>query len=252
MKRADQSQAVEKPPAESRAPVASGPLLAVCGLAGGAGASTLAFLVARGAARSDHQPVLVCDTGGPVAGLAGYAGVSSPRSLAGAADALAREEPLSEGLFAQAETGLRVIAHAPELDGEGDARWVAHLLRDAREAHLLTVVDCGTLARQVDRQALAGATHVAWVLAATRGGLRRARQTLGLLPRDPARLELVVARHDAAGRAPPTAELAALAAERGAPLVLLPHVPDLAERSAQEAADAASVTLRAIQGVLAR
>ncbi|MGH7358184.1 MAG: hypothetical protein ACREJR_05150 [Candidatus Rokuibacteriota bacterium] len=145
-----------------------------------------------------------------------------------------------------------MIARAPDLDGEGDERWVAQLLRDAREAHVLTVVDCGTLGRPVDRQALASASHVAWALPATRGGLRRARQTLGVLPRDPARLELVVARYDAAGRAPPTAELAALAAARGAPLVLMPHVPDLSERSVQEASDAASVTLRAIQGVLGR
>lgn len=244
-------EGTERMPDDDRL-VAAGPLLAVCGLCGGAGASTLAYLVARGAAGSEERPVLVCDTGGPTGGLVSYAGVASPRSLAGAADALAREEPLSEGLFARAGTGLRLIAREPELDGEGDEAAVARLLRDAREAHVLTVVDCGTLARRVDRRALARASHVAWLLPATAAGVRRARATLGVLPRDPGRAELVIARHDAAGRTPPTSELAALAAERGGPLVLMPHVPDLAERSAEEAAEAASVTLRAIQGVLGR
>ena len=42
-----------------------GRLLAVCGLCGGAGASTLAYLVALAAARRHPGAVLVGDTGGP-------------------------------------------------------------------------------------------------------------------------------------------------------------------------------------------
>ena len=52
-----------------------GPLLAVCGLCGGAGASTLAYLVALAAARRDDRAVLLADTGGPTAGISHYAGV---------------------------------------------------------------------------------------------------------------------------------------------------------------------------------
>ena len=58
-----------------------GPLLAVCGLCGGAGASTLAYLVALAAARGDPGSVLVADTGGPTGGISYYAGVEAPRSL---------------------------------------------------------------------------------------------------------------------------------------------------------------------------
>jgi Flp pilus assembly CpaE family ATPase len=233
-------------------PLAAGGLLAVCGLCGGAGASTLAYLIAREAARSSDRPVLLCDTGGPTGGLAVYAGVESPRSFAGVTDALATDEPLAGGLFAQAGDRLRLLAHGPELDSEGDDAAAGRLLRDAREAHPLTVVDCGTLARRLDRQIFAEATHLAWVLPATTSAVRRAQRVLAIVPPAWPGRELVVARHDAAGRTPPMAELAALAAERLGPLVLMPHVPDLAERSAREVAEAASVTLTATDGVLRR
>jgi len=55
------------------------PLLAVCGVCGGAGTSTLSYLVARFAAAAARGHVLVCDTGGPAGGLAACARVQSPR-----------------------------------------------------------------------------------------------------------------------------------------------------------------------------
>src|SRR4051794_24816394 len=54
-----------------------GALLAVCGLCGGAGASTLSYLIARFAAEQASADVLVCDTGGPTGGLAAYAAAES-------------------------------------------------------------------------------------------------------------------------------------------------------------------------------
>src|SRR5918996_4969449 len=54
------------------------PLLAVCGLCGGAGVSTLSYLVARFAIGLAEGHVLVCDTGGTTGGLAPYARVGSP------------------------------------------------------------------------------------------------------------------------------------------------------------------------------
>jgi Flp pilus assembly CpaE family ATPase len=229
----------------------SGPLLAVCGLCGGAGTSTLAYLIARATARSDTEPVLVCDTGGPAAGLASYAGLESPRSLAAAADAIALGETLEEGLYASAGDGLRVIARGPDLDSEGDERALARLLADAREVHQLTVADCGTLARPADRRVVDVATHVAWVVPATVGGLQRGRRLIDLFPVH-AGSELVVARRDGRSRRPPMSELAELADARGGPLVLVPHLPDLAEKRADLAIEEASVALEAIRGVLQR
>ena len=235
------AQRVEEP-----APVAAGPLLAVCGLAGGAGASTLAYLVARSAAGSDAEPVLVCDTGGPTAGLSTYAGAASPRSLTGAADAIAAGEALEEGLFTPAAPGLRVLARGPELESSGETAAMGRLLADAREIHKLTVVDCGTLARPSDREVLAMATHIIWTLPATISGRHRGERFLELVPVMPDRRELVVARRDDGARRAPLVELKALAEARRAPLVLMPHVPDLAEGGLERALDEASVTLAAI------
>lgn len=57
------------------APPRLGPLLAVCGLTGGAGVTTLSYLIALAAARERADPVLVADMGGPSGGLAACAGV---------------------------------------------------------------------------------------------------------------------------------------------------------------------------------
>src|SRR6266699_1020931 len=65
------------------------PLLAVCGVCGGAGASTLSYLLARFAVDQLDGHVLVCDSGGPTGGLAGCTGVESPRSLSESADQIA-------------------------------------------------------------------------------------------------------------------------------------------------------------------
>jgi hypothetical protein len=229
-----------------------GPLLAVCGLCGGAGTSTLSYLVAADFALSSDLPALVCDTGGPTGGLAAYARVRSTRSLPRLAAAIAEREQLGEGLFAQAEGGLRVIASSPHLDVDADERGVERLLADARAAHRLTVVDCGALRGPVDRLVLDAASHVAWVLPATLSGVRRAGPVLELFGSDPTRKELVVARRDAGERKPPADDLTALAAGRHARLVLMPHVPDLGEEPAARGLEAAQVTLQAIRGVIDR
>ena len=54
-------------PNRSTAAVRRGPLLAVCGLCGGAGASTIAYLTALAAAQQRTGAVLLADTGGPTA-----------------------------------------------------------------------------------------------------------------------------------------------------------------------------------------
>lgn len=230
---------------------AGGALLAVCGLCGGAGASTLSLLVARDAGEREG-PVLLCDLGGPSGGLSLYAGVQAPRSLPAAANLVAAGKPLVGGMFAAGDVGLRVLAGGPEPDSAADAAGLERLLGDARRAHPLTVVDCGTVRTATERAVLAAATHVAWVVPATLGGVRRARRTLEVFGIDRERGEAVVARHDAGGRAAPTEELAALAHTRAAPLVLMPHVPDLGEEDVEGALEAAALTLESLRGVIRR
>lgn len=228
-----------------------GPVLAVCGTCGGAGASSLAYLIALAAARSSEGHVLVCDTGGPTAGLASYAGVESRHSLAEAAQILARGEQLAGPLYASAGAGVRIIASSPGFLTEGDPEAVDFVFEQARAAHALTVVDCGTLSRAIEQQALGLATHIAWLLPATISGLRRAERVLDVVDGLDA-TEILIARHDHAGRRPPLAELSALADRRGAPLVLMPHIADLGEEDAADALDAAQVTLEAIGTVIRR
>jgi MinD-like ATPase involved in chromosome partitioning or flagellar assembly len=95
------------------APVRLGPLLAVCGLAGGAGVTTLSYLIALAAVRQWADPVLVADTGGPSGGLAACAGVEAPRSLGELAEQLATGVPLGGGLYATGRDGVRVLATGP-------------------------------------------------------------------------------------------------------------------------------------------
>ena len=91
-------------PEESRTRVTRGPLLAVCGLCGGAGASTLAYLVALAEARRHSDSVLVADTGGPSGGVARYAGVEAPRSLTEVATQVVAGLPAGQ-LVATTEAG---------------------------------------------------------------------------------------------------------------------------------------------------
>ena len=226
-----------------------GPLLQVVGLVGGAGASTLAYLTAATAAEQSGAPVLVCDTGGPTAGLAVYAGVQSARTLADTAERVSAGEPVSGGLFAQAELGLRVIAGEPQFTVAGEKEGVQRLLRDARLVHGLTVVDGGTLARAAEQAALALATHVAWVLPASESALERGRRVLSRMA-PLGRPELIIARADACR--PPIDALGDLADERRAPLVLMPHLPALAELRIADACEEAALTLQAIAGLLQR
>lgn len=229
-----------------------GILVAVCGVCGGAGTSTLAYLTARSAARVDDDRALVCDMGGLAGGLAECAGVESVVSLPALASAVSDDEAPAEGLFAHGGDGLRVIARGPRFEQPVDCEGVVRILHDAREAHELTVVDCGVPGGDCEEVVLAASTHLVWVLPATPTGVRRAGRLLGLFPRDPARRELVVAHDHGVGTRARTDELAALAAARSAPLVLVPYVPDLSEQGPEAALEAAAPSLDAIRAVLRR
>jgi Flp pilus assembly CpaE family ATPase len=231
--------------------VARGPLLAVSGLCGGAGASTLAYLLASYVAREGSGLVLVADTGGPSGGLSCYAGVTAPRSLTEAAEYVAGGLPTGQ-LVATTDAGLRVLATEPRFTPQCAPAGIEMLLDHARERYVLTVLDCGTLAREADQVALAKASHVAWVLPATDSGVRRAGRVLEAADSCLLGRELIVARHD--DRAPKAAirELKRLAEDRRATLVLFPSLPDAAVSQLDRALDLAQVSLQAIAGVLTR
>ena len=213
-------------PEESRTRVTRGPLLAVCGLCGGAGASTLAYLVALAEARRHSDSVLVADTGGPNGGVARYAGVEAPRSLTEVATQVVAGLPAGQ-LVATTRSGVRVLATGPRFTPECAREGIELLLDHARERYALTVIDCGTLAREPDQVALANASHVAWVLPASATGVRRARPVLDAINPYLLGRELIVARHDDGEPKAPLRELTRLAEHRKAPLVLLASVPDL-------------------------
>ena len=245
-------------PAETRtgthrglAPARAGSLLAVCGLCGGAGASTLAYLIALAAAGWQPRPVLVGDTGGPSGGLSDYTGVAAPNSLGELAERLAAGQPPGP-LFSTTEAGLRVLATTPRLSTGCARAGVELLLEHARGAYGLTIIDCGTLAREADQIALTIATHIAWVMPATRSGARRARAVLGALDAEIAGVEFLVARRDQREPKATLDELKQLARDRRAPLILLPHLPDLSACKPSVALDAAQVPLQAIHGLLQR
>jgi Flp pilus assembly CpaE family ATPase len=207
--------------------------------------------VALAEASRGRGSVLVGDTGGPSGAIACYTGVEAPRSLVEVAEHVAPGLPAGQ-LVAITREGLRVLATGPRFTPECARAGVELLLDHARARYGLTVIDCGTVAREADQVALERATHVAWVLPATVGGARRARRVLEAI--NPYRLggELIVARHDERERKAPLSELKRLAERRHATLVLLPTLPDLATGNTTAALNTAQVSLQAIQGVLAR
>jgi Flp pilus assembly CpaE family ATPase len=225
--------------------------LAVCGLCGGAGASTLAYLVAVAAARSRPGSVLVCDTGGPTGGLSYYAGVEAPRSLAEVAEHMVAGLPTGQ-LLSTTSDGVRVLASGPRFTAECERDGIELLLAQARERYELTVIDCGTLARDADQLALARASHVGWVLPATVSGVQRARRVLDAITPHQLGDEVLVARHDEHARKAAVRNLRQLARHRGGTMVLFPSLPDITAGDVSSALATAQVSLQAIQGVLAR
>ena len=252
----ERSAASSEPSNDHLAPVMSaglrrGPLLAVCGLCGGAGASTIAYLTALAAARSGTGAVLLADTGGPGGGISHYTGVETPRSLSEVAELLDAGLPVAQ-LLATTRDGLRVLATGPRLAADCAREGVELLLDHARRRYTLTVIDCGTLAGQPDQIALSKASHVAWVLPATAGAVDRGRKTLDALAPYPSGREMLLARHEPSGGRRALRELRDLARDRRTPLILLPSLPELATGNTRAALETAQVPLQAILGALAR
>ena len=236
--------------APSRGTGSLGPLLAVCGLGGGAGATTLAYLIALAAARQWTGRCSSPTPAGPSGGLAACAGVEAPRSLGEVAQQLAAGAPARRRHLRDRTgrpAGARDRPRVPPAPAEHEVRAG---LTDAREAHALTVIDCGTLARDADQTAATAATHVAWVLPATHTG---SAAVCGVLEAAPpmAGKELIVARHDVRqARLRCGAQATRRRAPRAAGAAATPARPR--QRATRSCAEAAQIPLQAILGALQR
>lgn len=229
-----------------------GPLLVLAGVCGGAGTTTLAYLIASAAARVSPEHVLLADLGGPAAAISTYARVESSHPFSVLADRVTRGRRPPRQSFAIAEEGLRVLACRPDIDDPVPEDAAREVLQQARAAHGLTVVDAGALVRPVERLAVGLATHVAWVIPASPLGVRRAAVLLGRVRCASTTRPLLIARGDGGSPRAVIADLADLADLLAAPLILVPQVDDPIDTAIAAVIDQAGASLQAIGLVLAR
>jgi hypothetical protein len=204
-----------------------GPVVAVCGLTGGAGTSTLALLLARLAASDSATPILLAETDPMRAGLAVLTGRATPRPLVALAQDVIDDRQPTEA-FVELEAGLRLIAAEPQPAPAAPRDALDLLLAQARDAHGLVILDCGTHWTR-DSPVLAHATHIIWALPATPIGLARGASQLNAATPAPGRWHEALAATATVAR--PLASVRALrrlARQRCDQLVLVPHDEGLA------------------------
>lgn len=200
-----------------------GPLVAICGLTGGAGTTTVAHLLARQAATESTVPVLLTETTENRAGLATVTGRATPHPLSVLAKHIADDVSPTD-TFVQVQPRLRLVAAPPRNGADPDPDLLSALLAHAREAHGLVVVDCGAT-WQAGSPALADATAIAWTVPATPSGLRSAQAMLesSVLPAAGSRSEALVVTAIGADMAPVRA-FRRLARKRCERLILIPRL----------------------------
>jgi MinD-like ATPase involved in chromosome partitioning or flagellar assembly len=227
-----------------------GPLVAICGLTGGAGTSTLALQLASRAAQDSGAPVLLTEQDARRPGLAAITGSTTPRALAALAREVADERPPAD-TFTELDDGPRLIAAAQAADVHADPVAVRSLLDDARTAHGLVIVDCGTHWTK-DEPVLECATHVIWTIAATATAAMRGTLALETIapPAGRAR-EILAATCVRPGRGVSVRTMRRLAAARCERLVLVPYDDGVA-RDARHISNATAHALAAIGAVLRR
>lgn len=199
-----------------------GPVVAVCGLIGGAGTTTVAYLLARQAAIESTVPVLLTETTEDRPGLALVTGRATPRGFSHLASQLT-DDASPVDTFAEIAPRLRMVASAPRSGTTSSPEAVIDVLAHARAAHGLVVIDCGTTWR-ADSPAVAGANSIAWTVPATPHGVRSAQTMLSsdVLPRAGARGEALIAVAPAEGGASVRA-LRRVARPRCERLILVPY-----------------------------
>lgn len=206
-----------------------GPVVAVCGLVGGAGTSTLAYLLARQAARHSTVPVLLAELGEQGA-LAAMAGSGGAYGLAGLATAVQQQQTIAAP-FTELSGGLRLVARArPALEAPVSTAGLGRVLGDAHDAHGLVVVDAGLATAPAAAALLEEASHVLFTLPATVAALERAellaRTGIFNLVAGQATLVAVATRP---GRGASVKRLRRLAASHTERLLLVPHIRELAD-----------------------
>lgn len=229
-----------------------GPLVALCGLTGGAGTSTLAYLLARRAACESSAPVLLAglDDLGGLATITGCASTLGLRGLARAVD----EERNPPQPFAEVDDGLRLVASSGREPASVSQAALVRLLTDAREAHGLVVVDAGHTGGADRRALLATASHILFVFPASVFALRRVQllATNGALERHPGALTAVVAIAPGRARRARLSQLRRFAEPHVDRLLLVPHVPELANGEHERADPLLADTFAALATLLRR
>jgi MinD-like ATPase involved in chromosome partitioning or flagellar assembly len=209
------------------------PLVAVCGLAEGAGTTLLAWLLALEALRDGEDPVLLTELPACGGGLARLTGVEDGRSLA----SLAVESAATRSWSAAggAPAGLNLAAGPVGIERERgvDPEQVAAALAAARATQARVVVDCGRLHDAVARRVLADASHVVWTVPADAAAGDTARALLldsELAPPPGGAIELLAVVATRQAELPPRAARALrdVVAGRAERLVLVPHAGTLA------------------------
>jgi len=228
-----------------------GRLAAVCGLAGGAGTTTLAVALAQAAARSSSAAVLLTETGSQPGGLATVCGTASPLSLAELAQAAAAGQR-PERPFAQLQAGPRLVAAPPRQSPDVDEHQLAGVLGDAKLAHGLVVVDCATVSG-TQHPVFAQADLIVWTLPATPAAVARAQVLFAspLVPRAGRVAELMVAGALLEKPKTPVKALRRLAEHRCDQLVLIPRDHQVAHGHSERWPAAYAEALQAITRVLA-
>jgi hypothetical protein len=230
-----------------------GPLVAVCGLVGGAGASTLAYLLARRAARHSSVPVLLAELHERGA-LAALAGAAAPLALRELADAVEQQRQPKRP-FAELAGGLRLVASDRPRPSEAVATAaLARLLADARDAHGLVVIDAGLPGGPDYDTLVDAATHLLFVLPATAAASRHAAllAASGVFDGAAATSSALVAVATYARRSGQVKQLRRLAERQLDRLLLVPHVPDLAAGKHHQAEPRLEDTFAALATLLRR
>jgi len=209
----------------------AGPVVAVCGLVGGAGTTTVALALADSAARESRAPILLTEADPTRAGLAAVTGRATPRPLAALAAHL-HDQDVPHDTFAELPTGLRLIAAAAQPSPQVDRDALDALLAEANAAHGLVVIDCST-SWTADSPALASATHIIWTTQASTTAAARVPQVLAALAPPPGRaLEALAVTRVAPARAASVRALRRAVRDRCDRLVLIDHDPALATGNA--------------------
>lgn len=210
---------------EPPALTASAPIVAVCGLHGGAGTTATAITLARHAvAQAGPGAVLLTETDPRGGGLALALDAAGPYALSDLGHHRAAGATPSTMPLTQLPDGLRLVAAPPAERLAADAVDVAAVLRDAGAAHAMTVIDCGSIAADHAAGAFEAATSLVWVAAAHTPSSALAALLRSPLTRPARHLRAVLAVCDHAGTAArPTLRELRSAAPTAAAIVLIPH-----------------------------